>query len=67
MPWLGSSAGSCVGMRREVRRLEKVDQLINDLAENIINILKSEDEFQHEVAEKSTALANLISARAAMS
>ena len=46
--------------------MEKVDQLINDLAENIINILKSEDEFQHEVAEKSTALVNLISARAAM-
>ncbi len=46
--------------------MEKVDQLINDLAAHIINVLKSGDEFQHEVAEKSTALANLISARASM-
>lgn len=46
--------------------MEKVDQLINDLAEHIINVLKSDDELQHEVAEKSTALANLISARASM-
>ncbi|MBD5524539.1 MAG: hypothetical protein HDR04_08980 [Lachnospiraceae bacterium] len=46
--------------------MEKVDQLINDLADHIINILKSEEKLQHEVAEKSTALANLISARAAI-
>ncbi len=46
--------------------MEKVDQLINDFAEHIINILESGVERPHEVAEKSTALANLISARAAM-
>ena len=46
--------------------MEKVDQLINDLAEHISNILKTDNELQHDVAEKSTALANLISARAEM-
>lgn len=46
--------------------MEKVDQLINDLAEHIINILKSGNELPHDITEKSTALANLISARAKM-
>ena len=46
--------------------MKKVDQLIKDLAEHISRRLKSNDELDHEIAEKTTALANLISARAAM-
>lgn len=45
--------------------MEKVDQLIEDLAEHISNILKREDKYQreHDIAEKSAALAALIAAR----
>ena len=46
--------------------MEKVDKLIEDLADHISGILKSNAERNHEVAEKTKALADLISARARM-
>lgn len=43
--------------------MEKVDQLIKDLAEHIGGQLKSSTQMDHEIAEKTKALADLISAR----
>lgn len=44
--------------------MEKVDSLINTLAENIENEILSKRVCAHEIAEKTNALAELISARA---
>ena len=47
--------------------MEKVDSLINTLAENIENEILSKRVCAHEIAEKTKALAELISARASAS
>lgn len=47
--------------------MDKVDQFINDLAEHISNILKTDNEYHNDVAEKSRVLATLIIVRAVMS
>lgn len=46
--------------------METVDQLIKNLAEHISGRLKSNNEMEHEIAEKTKALADLITARASM-
>lgn len=51
---------------REVIRVEKVDNLIDLLADHIRNLIENEGELEHEVAEKTRALADLIFARAQM-
>lgn len=44
--------------------MEKVDSLINTLAEHIENIILTNQEYdKNEIAEKTKALAELISAR----
>lgn len=48
----------------EVKGMEKVDKLIEKLAENISRILESGREKENEVEKKTKALAELISARA---
>ena len=47
--------------------MEKVDSLINTLAEHIENEIISNRVCAHEIAEKTKALAELISARASAS
>lgn len=49
--------------KKGVRRMEKVDALIEALAEYIIGIISSGDVYS-EAAEETKALAELISARA---
>lgn len=49
--------------KKGVRRVEKVDALIEALAEYIIGIISSGDVYS-EAAEETKALAELISARA---
>lgn len=44
--------------------MEKVDELINTLAEHIKKRIDSENERENEIAEKTKALAELVSARA---
>lgn len=46
-----------------MRKIKEVNQLIKDLAEHISGRLKSTKEMDHEIAEKTKALADLISAR----
>lgn len=46
--------------------MKKVDVLIDALAENITEKIKNGKEMQGEVVEKTKALAELISARAAL-
>lgn len=46
--------------------MEKVDELIESLAEHIIDKILSGKEFNQEISEKTKALAELISARASM-
>lgn len=46
--------------------MEKVDNLIEELADYIKNIILSGEEREHEISEKTKALAELISARAQM-
>lgn len=46
--------------------MEKVDTLIDLLAENISEKIKKKNEKPGEIAEKAKALAELISARAQM-
>lgn len=48
------------------REVEKVDTLIDLLAENISEKIKKKNEKPGEIAEKAKALAELISARAQM-
>lgn len=43
-----------------------IDNLINVLANQIKNLIENEGEHEHEVAEKTMALAELVSARAQM-
>jgi hypothetical protein len=47
-----------------VRRMEKVDALIEELTEHVIYVIASGEKYDHEISEKTTALAELISARA---
>lgn len=49
---------------RRVRRMEKVDELIEALAEHISYVIASGKECENEISEKTKALAELISARA---
>ncbi len=44
--------------------MEKVDALIEALAEHISDVIASEKECEGEISEKTKALAELISARA---
>lgn len=44
--------------------METIDNLINALANQIKNLIENEGEREHEVAEKTMALAELVSARA---
>ncbi len=44
--------------------MEKVDELIESLAEHISNLISSGRENEREISEKTKALAELISARA---
>lgn len=44
--------------------MEKVDTLIDALCDHIAGILKKDAEYGNEVAEKTKALAELVSARA---
>lgn len=44
--------------------MDTVDNLINSLADHIKKLIENEGEREHEVAEKTRALAELISARA---
>ena len=53
-------------VQRGVREMEKVDELIESLAEHIIDKILSGKEFNQEISEKTKALAELISARASM-
>ncbi len=46
--------------------MEKVDKLIEDLAVHISGIIESGDDMEHEIGEKTSALAELVSARALM-
>lgn len=46
--------------------MEKVDEVIEILAEHISKIVSSGKESDHEIAEKTKALADLISARASL-
>lgn len=46
---------------------KKVDELIDALAEDIISLIKSDAALEHEVAEKTKALAELISAKTCQS
>lgn len=50
----------------EVKRVEKVDKLIETLAEHIADKIFSGKESNQEISEKTKALAELISARASM-
>lgn len=47
-----------------VRGMEKVDALIEALAEHISDVIASGKEYEGEISEKTKALAELISARA---
>ena len=44
--------------------MKKVDELIEVLAEHIIYAIASGEKYEHEISEKTTALTELISARA---
>lgn len=44
--------------------MEKVDELIEVLAEHISYAIASGEKYEHEISEKTAALAELISARA---
>ena len=46
--------------------MEKVDELIEVLAEHISYAIASGEKYEHEISEKTAALAELISARADM-
>lgn len=46
--------------------MEKVDKLIEELADHIQKIILSNKERGNEIAEKTKALAELVSARAKM-
>ncbi len=50
-----------------MRRVKKVDELIEVLAEHIIYAIASGEKYEHEISEKTTALTELISARAMFS
>ena len=50
--------------KKGVRRMEKVDALIEALAEHVSDVIASEKECEGEISEKTKALAELISARA---
>lgn len=50
--------------RKESENVEEVDNLIKALAGHISEIISSGKEREHEVAEKTKALADLMSARA---
>lgn len=50
--------------RRESENVEAVDKLIEALAVHISEVISSGKEREHEVAEKTKALAELVSARA---
>ena len=52
------------GNRKESENVEEVDNLIKALAGHISEIIFSGKEREHEVAEKTKALADLMSARA---
>lgn len=54
--------------REEVREIKmvKVEELIETLAEQIIETIKSKREAEHEISEKTKALADLLTARALM-
>ena len=45
-------------------RMKEIDDLIDSLANHIENLIENEGAREHEVAEKTEALANLIYARA---
>lgn len=51
-------------MERKVKGMETIDSLINALANQIKNLIENEGAQEHEVAEKTMALAALISAKA---
>lgn len=46
--------------------MEEVDKLIKELAVHISEVISSGKEREHEIAEKTKALAELMSARAGM-
>ena len=52
--------------KEEVRKIEKVDELIEKLSEHIIGIMDASNETTHEIAEKTEALAKLVMARASL-
>ena len=44
----------------------EVEELIKALAEQIIETIRSKEEAEHEISEKTKALADLLTARALM-
>lgn len=60
------AAGNKTDSRRECENVEAVDKLIEALAIHISEVISSGEEREHEIAEKTKALAELMSARAGM-
>ncbi len=50
--------------RKESENMKAVDDLIENLAIHISEVISSGKEREHEIAEKTKALAELVSARA---
>lgn len=46
--------------------MQEVDKLIGTLSEHIENIIQNDREVEHEIAEKTKALAALVAARASV-